>query len=93
MSASKLVRMANDIANFFQSYPHDQAVAGVHDHIQSFWTPKMRAILREAATSEQPDLHPLVAEAMTRTVRGKSPAEKEAAGPSEVGEIGASDAG
>ncbi len=37
----KLLRMANQIASFFRSYPDDEAVAGIHKHIEAFWTPKM----------------------------------------------------
>ena len=38
----KLVRMANQIADFFVPYPDAEAVAGVREHIRSFWTPGMR---------------------------------------------------
>ena len=38
----KLVRMANQIAAFFRSYPQDEAVAGIHKHVTAFWTPRMR---------------------------------------------------
>lgn len=93
MSDDKLARMANNIASFFQSYPHEEAVTGIHDHIVSFWTPKMRATLRESAASGAPGLHPLVVEAATRNPQAANPAAKESAGPAEVGEIGASDAG
>jgi len=43
MSIEHLVTMANDIASYFASEPdHDQAVAGVRDHIRKFWDPRMR---------------------------------------------------
>ena len=35
----KLVRMANQIADFFAPYPEEEAVAGMQQHIRSFWTP------------------------------------------------------
>jgi formate dehydrogenase subunit delta len=38
----RLVYMANQIGKFFQSQGHDQAVAGVADHIRKFWDPRMR---------------------------------------------------
>lgn len=41
-SAPKLVYMANQIATFFRSQPEEGAVAGVADHIRSFWSPTMR---------------------------------------------------
>ena len=42
MKAERLVHMANQIADFFGSYPHEQAVAGVADHLHKFWDPRMR---------------------------------------------------
>jgi formate dehydrogenase subunit delta len=42
MSAEKLVHMANQIADFFRSQPDEAAVAGVAEHIRSFWAPVMR---------------------------------------------------
>lgn len=93
MSENKLARMANDIADFFQSYPHDEAVTGIHDHIVAFWTPKMRMKLHQAIGAGIENLNPLVADAFAAPPAALSPAEKASAGPSEVGEIGASDAG
>jgi formate dehydrogenase subunit delta len=46
MSASSgetLVRMANQIADFFKIQPETEAVAGTADHIRKFWDPRMRA--------------------------------------------------
>jgi formate dehydrogenase subunit delta len=38
-----LIKMANDIGNFFRSEPvHTEAVAGIANHISKFWTPRMR---------------------------------------------------
>jgi formate dehydrogenase subunit delta len=53
--AAHLVRMANDIGNFFRSEPvHKEAVAGIANHISKFWTPRMRkkldAYLKEHGT-------------------------------------------
>ena len=42
MKADRLVHMANQIADFFGSYPHEQSVAGVADHLHKFWDPRMR---------------------------------------------------
>ncbi len=43
MHVDNLVKMANNIAAFFQAEP-DRAVAihGVVDHIRKFWDPRMR---------------------------------------------------
>ena len=42
MSADKLVRMANQIADFFRTQADDAAVTGTADHIKSYWNPVMR---------------------------------------------------
>lgn len=42
MSEDTIVRMANQIATFFATYPHAQAVEGTYDHIKKFWDPRMR---------------------------------------------------
>jgi formate dehydrogenase subunit delta len=41
-TAARLVHDANQIARFFAAYPRDEALAGVLDHIQKFWEPRMR---------------------------------------------------
>ncbi len=41
MDNEHLVKMANQIATFFRSYPEEEAVAGVQKHITAFWTPRM----------------------------------------------------
>ena len=44
--AEHLVKMANDIGDFFRAEPQREvAVAGIANHIKSFWTPKMRSKL------------------------------------------------
>lgn len=44
MTPEKLVRMANQIAAFFDSQPGDPA-AEVADHLAKFWEPRMTARL------------------------------------------------
>ena len=92
MSTAKLVRKANQIASFFRSYPDDQAIRGIHDHLVAFWTPNMRATLLTDVGEDGHELDPLVAEALLTIGSSKSPIEKEVAGPEQVGELG-SDAG
>lgn len=92
MSTEKLIRMANQIASFFRSYPEDQAAKGIHDHLVAFWTPCMRRTLVVYANEHGRNLDPLVVAAMLDHQTGKSPIEKETSGPGMVGELG-SDAG
>ena len=42
MSESRLVYMANQIATYFRSLPHDEAVASTLNHVTLFWEPRMR---------------------------------------------------
>ncbi|WP_428296081.1 formate dehydrogenase subunit delta [Hyphomicrobium sp.] len=37
-----LVRMANDIANFFHPQGEEKAIAGIANHIRLFWEPRMK---------------------------------------------------
>jgi formate dehydrogenase subunit delta len=41
--AEHLVKMANDIGNFFRAEPvREDAIAGISNHIAKFWTKRMR---------------------------------------------------
>ena len=60
---SKLVYMANQIANFFTSQPASEAVEGVASHINKFWEPRMRRQLFEILETGDNGLHPLVLDA------------------------------
>jgi formate dehydrogenase subunit delta len=42
MSPDKLVYQANQIARFFRSKPHAEGAAGVAEHINKFWEPRIR---------------------------------------------------
>lgn len=46
-TSEKLVRMANQIATFFHSKPREEGIAGVAEHINKFWEPRMRRQLFE----------------------------------------------
>ncbi len=63
MKSDTLIRMANQIAMFFEPYPHDEAVKGVVTHIKSFWDPRMRTDFFAALDAGVGGLHPLAAEA------------------------------
>ena len=38
----KFAHMANQIGDFFKSYPDETAIEGVREHIAKFWNRKMR---------------------------------------------------
>jgi formate dehydrogenase subunit delta len=43
MNTENLVKMANDIGNFFNAEPdREAAVHSVADHLKKFWDPRMR---------------------------------------------------
>ena len=64
MSSDKIIRMANQIAGFFASYPKEEAVAGVRKHIKDFWEPRMKDQIRGYVAAKDATLHPLVVEAV-----------------------------
>jgi formate dehydrogenase subunit delta len=60
----RLVYMANQIGKFFQSQGHDQAVAGVAEHIRKFWDPRMRKAIFAHLDAGGAGLDPNVLEAI-----------------------------
>ena len=58
-----LVRMANQIADFFEAYPHEEAVAGVAGPIRDIWTYRMRDELSAHIATGGEGLKPLAVEA------------------------------
>lgn len=64
MARDDLVRMANQIALFFEPYPADEGTAGVAEHLKKFWDPTMRVQLVQVSTTHPEVLHPLVARAV-----------------------------
>jgi formate dehydrogenase subunit delta len=42
MQTQDMVRMANQMADFFKNYGEKEAVEGIADHINKFWEPRMR---------------------------------------------------
>jgi formate dehydrogenase subunit delta len=74
MDEGKMVHLVNQIALFFQSYPEEEAVAGVADHIKRFWPVRMRQQLFDYVTNGGAGLHALVAPAvLTLTPKTESP--------------------
>jgi len=65
----RLVLMANQIATFFRSKPHEEGVAGVAEHINKFWEPRMRRQLFEMIDAGGKGFQPLVLEAAPRIRR------------------------
>ena len=64
--ASNLVRMANDIATFHQSFTEDEAMQMVSEHINKFWAPSMRQKLFEEFQNQPGDFNNLIAKSLLR---------------------------
>ena len=85
----KLVRMANQIATFFHSKPREEGIAGVAEHINKFWEPRMRRQLFEMLDGGTEHFDDLVIAASARITRPKAPQQADMSigytGPAEVG--------
>lgn len=69
MSDHDVIRMVNQIAQFFAPYPETEAVEGIHDHMVKFWPPAMRrelAALVHGSANTPEALHPLALQAAQR---------------------------
>jgi len=68
-TAQHLVQMANDIGNFFRAQPREDAIAGIENHIKSFWTARMREKLFAELRQGKGGLDELPREAIRRLVQ------------------------
>ncbi len=66
MKAELMVHNANQIALYFASFPREEAVDGVTDHIQKFWEKRMKRQIIEYTAQGGNGLHELVREAVKR---------------------------
>ena len=68
MHLEALVRMANQIGDFFEAMPdRNEALEGIAQHLKRFWEPRMRReLLGELDSRGDIGLHAVVAEAIGR---------------------------
>jgi formate dehydrogenase subunit delta len=66
MRAELMIHNANQIALFFTSYPREEAIAGIAEHIRKFWERRMKAQLLTLVEQGGAGLHELVVEAAKR---------------------------
>jgi formate dehydrogenase subunit delta len=66
MDEGVMVHKANSIAQFFEAYTEEEAIAGVANHIQSYWEPRMRRQLHDYIAKSGAGLLPSVIEAEKR---------------------------
>lgn len=63
MSTADIVRMANQIADFFKAYPHETAVKETCNHFETFWERRMRVQLLAHLAKGGEGLEPVALEA------------------------------
>jgi formate dehydrogenase subunit delta len=68
-SSDTLVRMANQIADFFKIQSEAGAVAGTADHISRFWDPRMRAKMAEHLAHGGEGLNPIALKAVQQVCK------------------------
>jgi formate dehydrogenase subunit delta len=66
MTEETLVRMANQIADFFKALPQEEALAGASNHIRMFWDPRMRAKMAKHLAAGGEGLNPLARAAVEK---------------------------
>lgn len=66
MNDDRLISMANQIADFFQSYPETEAVDGIATHIEKFWDPRMRRGIYAHLNAGGAGLKPLTLKALQK---------------------------
>ncbi len=67
MKTERLVKMANDIGNFFNSeIDKELAAEGIKNHISRSWDPRMRAAIIAYCKEDGAELSPLVKTAITK---------------------------
>ena len=71
-NTANLVKMANEISNFFRLRPEEQAIAGTANHIKRFWDPRMRAKLAEHLAHGGEGLTPLARAAAALACKPKA---------------------
>jgi formate dehydrogenase subunit delta len=61
-----MVHNANQIALYFASFPREEAIGGVADHLKKFWERRMLAQIVRYVEEGGSGLHELVVEAVKR---------------------------
>jgi formate dehydrogenase subunit delta len=60
METRDMVRMANQISDFFKAYGEKEAREGIAEHINKFWEPRMRQMFFAHLDKGGEGLDPLV---------------------------------
>lgn len=74
MNTDNLVKMANQIGEFFAAMPdRDEAIADIASHIRRFWEPRMRRALLARIDDGGDGIDGIVREAVARHRAGLEP--------------------
>ncbi|MES1941517.1 hypothetical protein T5B8_14825 [Salinisphaera sp. T5B8] len=87
MNNDKMVRQANQIAQYFSAYPQARAEEGVLGHIRKFWEPRLRRQLVAYVADGGNGLHALVHSAVN-ALRDETVSTAAAGEPAASQEIG-----
>ena len=71
METRDMLRMANQIADFFRSYPHDDAVKEAATHLNNYWDLRMRKHFFDYLAKGGEGLDPLIIEAAAQVRKPK----------------------
>jgi formate dehydrogenase subunit delta len=63
-NVAKLVHMANQIGDFYQSQPAGKSVEGIADHVAKFWSRSMKEPMFAHLRGGGAGLHPVVEKAL-----------------------------
>ena len=66
MKLDLMVHNANQIALYFASFPREEAIDGVTDHIRKFWEKRMKKQIVDYLAEGGEGLHELAREAVKR---------------------------
>jgi formate dehydrogenase subunit delta len=66
MTPTHMLRLANQIALYFASYPREEAIAGITDHMEKFWERRMRQQIVAYVADGGQGLHELALAAVQR---------------------------
>jgi formate dehydrogenase subunit delta len=66
MHAETMVHNANQIALYFASYPREEAISGVLDHLKKYWERRMKDQIIDYVAHGGAGLHELAVEAVKR---------------------------
>jgi formate dehydrogenase subunit delta len=78
MENRDIIRMANQIAAYFEAYTRSEALEGIAAHIENFWNPRMRQQLDAYIAGGGEELSPLVIAAIAPKPKPKAKAKAKA---------------